>query len=216
MLLSAAVWLACAAPAHADGQIWVLASVTRTFAERWRVSADFAPRWEQDASDYSRSTLRVLLARALGTRVWVGSGYEFTDPASVVTRREHRIWQQVDVRHLAGDWTISHRGRLEQRWLRLAPSVVVRVRYQLRAARPIARSRRWSWQVLDEVLYTVRGTRLGPGQGFDRHRLGGGIARALTDHVTVETGYTWQYINRPRPIANQHDHLAIFTVVARY
>ena len=75
---------------------------------------------------------------------------------------------------------------------------------------------RWSWLVLDEVLYTLRGTRLGPEQGFDRHRLGGGLSHALSTHVTVEGGYTWQVINRPSPLSNQHDHFAVFTLLARY
>lgn len=193
----------------------MLASVTKTLASEWRVGVDFATRWEDGVSDYSRSVLRAQAARAIGSQVWLGVGYEFTEPASVLTRREHRIWQQVDIRQHLGAWTLSHRGRLEQRWLHLAPSMVVRTRYQFRAAHPIARSRRWSWQVLDEVLYTVRGTPLGPEQGLDRHRLGGGIARVLTDHVTVEAGYTWQVINRPRQ-TNQHDHLAILTMAARY
>ena len=70
--------------------------------------------------------------------------------------------------------------------------------------------------MLDEVFYTLRGTALGPTQGFDRHRLGGGISRVLSAHVTVEGGYTWQFINRPRPLPDQHDHLAVFSLFARY
>ena len=58
-----------------------------------------------------------------------------------IVRREHRIWEQVQVQQRVGGWTLSHRGRLEQRWLHLAPSVVVRTRYQFRAAHPIAQSR---------------------------------------------------------------------------
>ena len=215
-LLAIGLWLASAAAARADGQIWVLASLTKTVAVNWRVGVDVAPRWERDASDYSRTVLRAQIARVFGERVALGFGYEFTEPASFVALREHRIWQQVQVQQRVGAWTLSHRGRLEQRWLRFAPSTVVRTRYQFRAAHPIAHSRRWSWLVLDEVLYTLRGTRLGPAQGLDRHRLGGGVSRALSDHVTVEAGYTWQFINRQRPLPDQHDHFAVFTLLARY
>jgi len=216
LLLTIGFWLACGVPARADGQIWVLASLTKTVAVDWRINVDFAPRWERDASDYSRSVLRLQIARALGKQVTLGVGYEFTEPASLIVRREHRIWEQVQVQQRIGAWTLSHRGRLEHRWLRLAPSMVVRTRYQFRAAHPIAQSRRWSWLVLDEVLYTLRGTSLGPAQGLDRHRLGGGVSRVLSDHVTVEGGYTWQFINRPRPLPGQHDHLAVLTLLVRY
>jgi len=216
LLLTLGLWLACVLPARADGQIWVLASVTKTLAVDWRLNVDFAPRWEQDASDYSRNVLRAQIARALGKQVAVGFGYEFTQPQSPIVRREHRIWEQVQVQQRLGAWTLSHRGRVEQRWLRLAPSVVVRTRYQLRAMHPIARSHRWSWLLLDELLYTLRGTALGPQQGIDRHRLGGGISRVLSAHVTVEGGYTWQSLNRPRPLPDQNGHFAVLSLFARY
>lgn len=216
LLLAIGLWLASAVSARADGQVWVLASLTKAFAVNWRVNFDYAPRWEREASDYSRTVLRTQIARVLGQHVALGVGYEFTSPASFVVRREHRIWQQVLVQQRVGAWTLSHRGRVEERWLRLAPSTVVRTRYQLRAAHPIAQSHRWSWQVLDEVFYTLRGTGLGPVQGFDRNRLGGGISHALTKHVTVEAGYTWQFINGSRPLPDHHDHLALLNLLARY
>jgi len=215
-LLAVAFWLACPAPAHADGQIWVLASLTKAFAVDWRLSVDFAPRWERDASDYSRTVLRVQIARVLGKRVMLAAGYEHTEPESIIVRREDRLWQQVQVQQRPGAWSVSHRARFEERWLRLAPSTVVRLRYQLRAAHPIANSQVWSWQVFDEVFFTLRGTRLGPSQGFDRQRLGGGVSRALSSHVTAEVGYAWQLINRPRPLSNQNDHYAILNLLARY
>ena len=70
--------------------------------------------------------------------------------------------------------------------------------------------------MLDEVLITTRGARLGPPQGFDRHRIGGGLGRALNDHVSIEGGVTWQYINRPPPIRNQNDHWVVLSLLARY
>ena len=216
LLLSIGCWLASVVPAQADGQIWALASITKTVAVDWRLSLDFAPRWERDASDYSRNVLRLQAMRAWGTQVAFGTGYEITDSASPVVRSEQRIWEQVQVQQHVGGWTLSHRGRLEQRWLRQAPSVVVRTRYQLRAAHPITHSGRWSWLVIDEVFYTLRGIALGPTQGFDRHRLGSGLSHALSARITVEGGYTWQFINRPGSLSNQHDHLAVFALYARY
>lgn len=215
-LIAIGLWCGCATPALADEQIWVLASVTKAFAANWRVTFDYAPRWERDASDYSRSVLRAQLARMLGKSVLVGAGYEFTDSASVVVRQEHRLWQQVQLQQRLGAWTLTHRGRLEERWLHLAPSTVVRVRYQLRAMHPIAQSHVWAWQLFDEAFFTLRGTQQGPAQGFDRHRLGGGISRALSPHVTVEAGYTWQFINRAHPLPDEHDNFAVFNLLARY
>ena len=208
--------LAVPAPALADGQLWVLASMTKAFAEDWRLNVDVAPRWERDVSDYSRTVMRAQLARLVRKHVALGAGYEFQNPASVYVRREHRIWQQVQIQQPAGRWSLSHRARLEQRWLRGVDPLVLRTRYQFRAARPVGASPVWSWLLLDEVFYTVRGDDLVYPQGFDRHRLGTGIGRVLSPHLTAEWGYTWQAINRPGRIPVQHDHMIVFNLLARY
>jgi len=216
MLMSAGLVLGPAAPASADGQLWLLASITKTVADVWRLNAEVAPRYEQDVSDYSRTVMRVQVSRLLGKRVWLGAGYEHHSPDAPYVRVENRIWQQVQIQHPAGGWTLSHRARIEERWLEFAQSMSMRARYQFRASHPFARGSRWSWLVLDELLVTTRGARLGPPQGFDRHRVGGGLSRALSAHVSVEGGYTWQYLNRPAPIPNQHDHFAVLSLLARY
>jgi hypothetical protein len=204
------------APARADVQLWVLASMTKAIAEDWRLNVDIAPRWERDGSDYSRTVMRTQLARFLRRNVALGVGYEFQNPASFYVRREHRIWQQVQIQQAAGRWSLSHRARLEQRWLRGIDPLVLRTRYQFRAARPVGTSRHWSWLLLEEVLYTVRGDDLFYPQGLDRHRLGTGVGRALSPHLTAEWGYTWQVINRPGRIPAQHDHMLVVNLLARY
>ena len=208
--------LAVPSPALADTQLWVMASVTRALTDQWRVNVDVAPRWERDASDYSRTVMRTQLARVLGGNVALGVGYEFQNPASFYVRREHRLWQQVQAQQAAGRWSLSHRARFEQRWLRDIDPLVLRARYQFRAALPIGASRAWSWLLLDEVLYIVRGDDRAYPQGLDRHRLGWGLGRVLSPHLTVEGGYTWQVINRPGGIPVQHDHMIVLNVLARY
>jgi hypothetical protein len=208
--------LGCPVSAWADAQLWVLASMTKSIAEDWRLNVDVAPRWERDASDYSRTVMRVQLARLVRKNVALSGGYEFQNPASFYVRREHRIWQQVAVQYVAGGWMLSHRARVEERWLRNIEPLVVRARYQFRAGRPLGSTGDWSWFVLDETLVTLRGDDLFYPQGLDRHRLGAGIGRALSPHLTVETGYTWQAINRPGRVPVQNDHLFLLNVLARY
>lgn len=216
VVLTVGLVLGSGVPALADGQLWLLASVTKTIGEVWRLNAEVAPRWEQDVSDYSRTVLRTQVARRVGERVWLGAGYEHHSPDALYVRRENRVWQQVQILHPAGGWTLSHRARIEERWLEFAQEMSMRARYQFRASHPITRGSRWSWLVLDEVLVTTRGARLGPPQGFDRHRIGGGVGRTLNDHVSIEGGVTWQYINRPPPLRNQNDHWIVLSLLARY
>jgi hypothetical protein len=201
---------------RADTQLWVMASMTRSLTDQWRVNAEVAPRWERDASDYSRTVMRAQLARVFGSDLALGVGYEFQHPSAPYVRREHRIWQQVQLQHTGRRWTLSHRARFEQRWLRHIDPLVLRARYQFRAAHLIGGSRAWSVLLLDELLYTARGDDLFYPRGLDRHRLGAGIGRALSPHLTVESGYTWQVINRPGRIPVQHDHMIVLNVLARY
>lgn len=210
--------LLVAAPSEvrADAQLWVLASMTRSLPGDWRVNVEVAPRWERDAADYSRTVMRAQLARLIRRNVALGVGYEFQNPASFYVRREHRLWQQVQTQQAAGRWTLSHRARFEQRWLRNVDPLVLRARYQFRAAHPVGASRVWSVLLLDELLYTVRGDDRFYLRGLDRHRLGGGFGRALSPHLTLESGYTWQVINRPGRIPVQHDHIIVLNVLARY
>jgi hypothetical protein len=212
------LWLLLVLPwsARADTQLWVMASMTRSLSDQWRVNAEIAPRWERDASDYSRTVMRAQLARVFAGNVAFGVGYEFQNPSAPYVRREHRIWQQVQIQQPAGRWSLSHRARIEQRWLRDIDPLVLRARYQFRASHPIGPSRAWSWLLLDEILYTVRGDDRAYTQGLDRHRLGSGLGRVLSPHLAIEGGYTWQVINRPGPIPVQHDHMILLNVLARY
>ena len=56
-----------------------------------------------------------------GVRVAAGYGYIATQPYGAFPianpTREHRTWQQLTVAHTAGAVSITHRYRLEQRWL---------------------------------------------------------------------------------------------------
>lgn len=208
--------LVLSSPTKADTQLWVMASMTRSLSEQWRVNAEVAPRWERDVSDYSRTVMRAQLARVFGRSVALGVGYEFQNPSAPYVRREHRIWQQVQLQHTGRRWTLSHRARFEQRWLREVDPLVLRARYQFRAAHPIGGSPAWSWLLLDEVLYTVRGDDRFYLRGLDRHRLGSGVGRVLSPHLTFEGGYTWQVINRPGSFPAQHDHMLVLNVLARY
>jgi len=208
--------LAGARPAHADGQIWLTAQITATVAKQWRLSADFQPRWEDDASDFSRFVVRGAVGRVLSKGWVVTAGYEFTDSHSRPVRDEKRLWQQAQFTSRAGGWTFAHRGRIEERFLELARSTVVRTRYQLRVARALGETGHWSWIAAEEVFYILRGSELGPAQGFDRNRAGAGISRQLSSMVTLETGYQFQYINRPPPVRNQSDNLLQTAVLVRF
>ena len=55
--------LALPSSARADTQLWVMASMTRSLSDQWRVNVEVAPRWERDVSDYSRTVMRAQLAR---------------------------------------------------------------------------------------------------------------------------------------------------------
>ena len=154
----------------------------------WRLNAEVAPRYEQDVSDYSRTVVRAQVSRLLGKRVWLGAGYEHHSPdAPVRAPREP---------HLAAGADSASCGRLDALIARAWRSAGWSSRSRCRCGRgtssaPVTRSRRESLVMAGARRAAGHHPRRasGPPQGFDRHRVGGGLGRALSAHVSIEGGY---------------------------
>src|SRR5574339_1271502 len=99
-----------------DMQVWIGAVTSGAVREVWRVHSELHGRWVDDARHYQRTVLRLMGGRAMSPRVTAWFGFEQTWPMAGRTPEETRIWQQVIVVQLAGPWSLSHRGRLEERF----------------------------------------------------------------------------------------------------
>lgn len=158
----------------------------------------------------------VQLLLPIGLRLGAGYAYIATAPygqvPSAAPTREHRAWQQLSWGHAAGETSVSHRVRWEQRWSapltgdQLAPlGYQQRARYALRLQRPLSALRpggRPTYAALyDEFFLPV-----GHSDGRTRrlqNRVGVAIGYALDDRQQIELGYMHQW-NRVTP-ARTHE-----------
>ncbi|MBL0170222.1 MAG: DUF2490 domain-containing protein [Gemmatimonadaceae bacterium] len=107
---------------HQNAQ-WLGAFVDQPLRGRW--SLWFDGQWRRlDSGQQPQQLLirpGVQLTVAPGVRLAAGYGYVATAPYGALPianpTREHRSWQQLSLTHKASALTISHRYRLEQRWV---------------------------------------------------------------------------------------------------
>jgi hypothetical protein len=202
-----------------DVQIWTAVITSGAVHDMWRVHSEVQARWVDDAQHYQRTVLRFMGGRALNPHVTAWFGFEQTWPFAGRTPEETRIWQQVIYVQPAGRWSLSHRGRLEERFVEGADRMTPRLRYSLRATHLLSSAGRWGLIVGDELFFQLRNGRLNGRlypAGFDRNRVLAGISRRLSRNVTVEPTYMLQFINSPDGVPNRREHLLQVQVVHRF
>ena len=162
---------------------------------------------------------------APGVRVAAGYAWIATAPygalPAATASREHRSWQQLSVSHKAGAFTVSHRYRLEQRWMYPLRAVAGtdereagpttyqnRLRYMPRAqvnlgslavsGRPVIGF------VWDELLMPLGG----PNQTFTigQNRATVGVGIPVSPRIRAEVGYMNLYNAFASRRANEINH----------
>lgn len=166
---------------------------------------DLGAAWQQ-------LLLRGGLTRTLSAGVRATGGYAFvrTFPYGEAPVRaafpEHRVWQQISLAHGAGLVSITHRYRLEQRWIGtmgiVDPTQIVgwrylnRVRYLARASLPVsgvASRPGHTYLAGSGELFTSFGRDVQLNV-FDQSRFSAALGRQVTPTLRVEAGYLQQYI----------------------
>jgi hypothetical protein len=159
------------------------------------------------------------LALAPGVKVGGGYGYIATAPygglPQAMPTREHRAWQDLLLSHRAGAVGVSHRFRLEQRWIspRLAdgngPAAYAnRIRYRARGSATLGSlaiaGRPVYGFVWDELLMPIGGRR----QAFTlgQNRASAGVGFTLGATLAAEVGYMNLYNAYPSRQANEVNH----------
>jgi hypothetical protein len=172
-----------------------------------------------DVQHYQRTVLRLLGGRALTPRLTAWFGFEETWPYAGRIPEETRIWQQVVYAQPSGAWTLTHRARLEERFIDGADKMMPRLRYSLRATRPFHERSAWGVIAAGEVFLQLRDASLDQQPypaGPDRDRLQAGLSRRLSRTTSVEPSYLLQFINAPQPLPNRREHLIQLQLVHRF
>lgn len=178
-------------------QGWTPAYLNLAFNDRVNGWYEVQPRFSEDGVS------QLLLRTALGYRfygrwsAWLG--YAWTPSLQPNFRTENRIFQQL---LYSDDFWFGHlmsRTRFEQRWIGNTSGVALRARTLLRDQIPISDDEKWRVVAQDEVFVNLNSPKGGPVSGFDQNRLFFGINRVVNEHLNVDVGYQFQYLNRREP-----------------
>ncbi len=158
------------------------------------VHAEVQLRGHRLASDLDQLLLRGGAQFTVpGTRTTLTQGYAFVRSEAAGTLdapvSEHRLYQEALVGQRAGPVRLSHRVRLEERFVGGA-AVQTRLRYALFATVPVTGDavRRGSVYATGYAEPFVRGPGRGDRPVYDRTRLYGAVGVRATDRLGVQAG----------------------------
>lgn len=151
------------------------------------------PRFVNKSRDADQLLIRPAFGFKLTDRLSIWQGYAWIHNYRPNFKQEHRIWQQLLYDHKLSKLGITHRFRLEERFLETADEVSIRARYNIRGTLPLSET--WALTSYEELFVNLNSADGGPSDGIDQNRFFVGVRKKFTDKFTAETGYQLQHIN---------------------
>ncbi len=174
-----------------DVGAWWMVFGTHQFAEKWSLHTEIQYRTYEFGQNFNQLLLRTGVNYHFtdNASVTFGYGYIATDPTFIEPEQtedtfEHRIFEQLAYKKQLGKFTLSHRYRLEQRFLNAPkrPSKTEhRARYLLRVTYPI--NQKWFITAYDEIFINLQKPL------FGQNRLYGALGRNISPSISVQIGY---------------------------
>ncbi len=197
---------------------WYTYNGNHKIARRWTIHTEYQWRRVEFIRLWQQSLSRLGTNYTLSDRVKVGGGYTFfvTYPYGDypvadmgVPTLEHRSHEEIQLNDKFSIVKLSHRFRLEQRWLSLSdeanPRRITgweyqnRVRYQIAATVPLAGptvdAGEFYANVFDE-LFIGFGRNVGANI-YNQNRLSGGLGYQFLDNLQLELNYLNQITQHP-------------------
>jgi len=204
---------------------WMAWSNTHSLGDKWSLGTDLQLRSADDWERVRNVVIRPSLGYAINGQVTASLGYMLNRTFDPVVRdtTEQRLWQQLSIAQPLPRLTLTHRLRLEQRFIERAtqPDVeAVRLRYQLRAQAPMqapatgASFTRGPYVALQsEWMGHLAGKKELNGRTFDQLRAYAGIGWRFSRKADIEAGYQLQYLNGRA--VDTRNHIILVSAITR-
>jgi hypothetical protein len=202
-----------------DNNTWFHLTITgplggsRQGLNRWRYSFDNPNRFANNSSEYAQGVWRAGVSYLLNSKwsVWAGYSYSRTDtPYTSAPVYEHRAAQQIMWADRAGEFSLSSRQRLEERFPDVGQDTGFRYRHQLRVSHPLGLAPPLSWVLWDEIFFNLNDTDYGATSGLEQNRAFAGFGWKWSEVTRSEVGYLNQYGWRPGKDDRVNHVLAIY------
>ncbi len=200
---------------------WAQTFATIKLHQKWDGLLEYQWRRTNGVKQWQQSLLRGAVQYRPSEQVSFALGYGWIETfpygkypiAAAGTFPEHRIFEQMTLKQPINKLGLTHRFRVEQRWLgKIKPetdseieswSFAHRFRYMLRAQRPIIMKN-------DFMLYVAAGDEIFIGAGknvgmniFDQNRLMFSAGVKLNKNISVEAGFINQTVMQGRMVNSQ-------------
>ncbi len=222
-----ALWL-CTAPAAASTTDlesgWAAWFNTTKFNERWGLASDVQLRSSDQWDEVQNVLLRPGLSYFIDAHNNLTFGYAWIGTLNAPSGDlvEHRIWQQYVHTQPLGPAALTHRLRLEQRFVEPADGsdrrFSQRLRYFLRVMLPLqsrphaAFEHGWFAAMQNELFFNVQHRDAVNGASFDQNRAYLAVGYRVSTRLDLELGYLNQYVNgRSGDTLNHVVQLALYT-----
>ena len=223
-------------PAGAQSQFsgWLASFATIKSGKKTSIHADVQWRSSDQVKHMQTLLIRSGLNFHLNKQWTISAGYAFTYNRREVNdisgyAPEHRIWEQLQFGHRFNTFSLSHRLRLEQRFI--GQSVVQdnelktdsyayinRIRYFIKTTRPFRRQANFTRGMFallqEEIFLNFGNTDNANGKTFDQNRLFLALGYRLKGSLDLEAGYMNQY-SSGRGDSFTNNHIAQVAVYIR-
>ena len=204
---------------------WLASFNTFKTGKKTSIHADVQLRSTDQAEQIQTLLIRSGLNIHVTKKLTITGGYAFVNNKRVIGNVsgfaiEHRAWEQLLYNHKLKSVFVSHRLRLEQRFI---PKIIVvhnelekdgtlyanRFRYFIRNVLPFKKEAAFKKGVFaalqNEVFVNIGNTANVNGKFFDQNRLYLATGYRLSPKADLEIGYLNQYVNgRGRQFTNNH------------
>lgn len=199
---------------------WYTYNGDHKLTKRWELHTEYQWRRIDFIRTWQQSLARVGLVYALSDRVRVSGGYtnfvtypygRYPSADQGVPVPENRIYEDIELTDTYGALEVSHRFRLEQRWLaqlsEVNPRDVAsweyqhRIRYQISLIYPFRGPTiddgEFYLNAFDELFISF-GRNVGRNV-FNQNRISGGIGYQVRDNLKVELNYFGRILQHAEP-----------------
>jgi hypothetical protein len=191
---------------------WYMLFGDHRLSSHWGAHTELQWRRHNIITDPQQLLVRVGANYHASDRTLLTLGYGFIDSYSNGDFfPEQRIYEQLQLRGELGRVALTHRYRLEQRWVQLAGSsnytYMNRIRYMLRGTLPLKGP---SLDPNEPYVSAYNEIFLGFGNNvpniFDQNRLYAALGYRFSRQASVETGYMYQIVQQRNGTVFQHNH----------
>lgn len=207
---------------------WLFLMNNNKLSEKWGTHFDFQLRSQNEWDGVRNVLIRPGLTYFINKNNDVTLGYLFTQTHTNIpgaadhTATEHRIWQQYIHKHKISKVNVSHRFRLEQRFIERHNAddlFAQRFRYFARFLLPLAKEvQNFEHGVFvalqNEIFLNIHHKNDLNGHVFDQNRAYAATGYRFSKHIDAEAGYMNQSVKGAS--ANTSNHIIQVAVYTRF